>query len=414
MGFHAWPPTFPRRVAAAAVSERAGPNMRLPKSAETIAGQHPDGKRRWGRSRPVVAARTETCQRTGEPGKPSPDARDHGLGDRAARRQLARARTAIDPVLRAAVNSLAEPLDLMAGYHFGWCDEHGAETTGTQGKALRPALTFAAAAACGGTVESARHAAAAVELLHNFSLVHDDVMDTDPMRHGRPTVWRIWGETNATLLGDALQALALGVLSDGVPDEVCGEAVIRLARATLTLCRGQYEDCAFETRATVTQDEYLNMAAGKTGALLGCACALGALCAGADHAVVSALHTFGCQLGLVFQLVDDAIDIWGDPAVTGKPAHSDLIHRKQSFPVVCALASGTGAGRELARMYQSRQPMTPARAARAADLVEAAGGRQRTLVRAAAALDTALAALPPEPQAGDLVALAHLVAYRDR
>ncbi|WP_067821332.1 polyprenyl synthetase family protein [Nocardia inohanensis] len=327
---------------------------------------------------------------------------------------MAGARTAIEPVLRAAVNSLAEPLDRMASYHFGWCDEHGTAIEGKQGKALRPALTFAAAAACGEAGENAVYAAAAVELLHNFSLVHDDVMDTDPMRHGRPTVWRIWGETNATLLGDALQALALGVLSDGMPDEVCAEAVIRLARATVTLCRGQYEDCAFETRATVSVDEYLNMAAGKTGALLGCACALGALCAGADHRVVSAMHTFGNQLGLVFQLVDDAIDIWGDPAVTGKPAHSDLLHRKQSFPVVCALSSGTAPGRELARMYASRQPMTAARAAHAADLVEAAGGRQRTLVRAATALDAALGALPPEIDATDLTALAQLVANRDR
>ncbi|MFC9993965.1 polyprenyl synthetase family protein [Nocardia sp. NPDC127526] len=309
---------------------------------------------------------------------------------------------------------LAEPLDRMAGYHFGWCDTDGNEVSGVQGKALRPALTFAAATACGGATEQAVHAAAAVELLHNFSLVHDDVMDTDPMRHGRPTVWRIWGETNATLLGDALQALALGVLSDGVPEEVTSEAVIRLARATVTLCRGQYADCAFETRSTVSIDEYLTMAAGKTGALLACACALGALCAGADHRVVSAMHTFGAELGLVFQLIDDAIDIWGDPAVTGKPAHSDLIHRKQSFPVVCALASDTGPGRELARLYQARNPMTPSRAARAADLIEEAGGRHRTLRRAEAALRAALNALPPELAVGDLTALAQLVAHRDR
>ncbi|UFS98327.1 polyprenyl synthetase family protein [Nocardia huaxiensis] len=335
-------------------------------------------------------------------------------GERSARRQLTAARAAIEPVLRAAVGSLAEPLDRMASYHFGWCDAEGRPIQGVQGKALRPALTFAASAACGGTVPQSVHAAAAVELLHNFSLVHDDVMDTDPFRHGRPTIWRLWGETNATLVGDAMQALALGVLSDGAPEEVTAEAVIRLARATVMLCRGQYEDCAFETRSSVSVEEYLSMAAGKTGALLGCACALGALCAGADHAVVSAMHTFGTELGLVFQLVDDAIDIWGDPAVTGKPAHSDLIHRKQSFPVVCALASGTGAGRELARIYQARQPMTAARAARAADLIEEAGGRQRTVVRAASALRAAVDALPPGLAVGELTALAQLVAHRDR
>ncbi|MEC3956441.1 polyprenyl synthetase family protein [Nocardia sp. CDC153] len=309
---------------------------------------------------------------------------------------------------------MAEPLDLMAGYHFGWCDPEGVEVVGAQGKALRPALTFAAAIACGGGVEESVHAAAAVELLHNFSLVHDDVMDTDPFRHGRPTVWRVWGETNATLLGDALQALALAVLCDGAPEMVTSEAVIRLARATVTLCRGQYQDCAFETRPSVTVEEYLSMAAGKTGALLGCACALGALCAGADHRVVSAMHTFGTELGLVFQLVDDFIDIWGDPEITGKPAHSDLIHRKQSFPVVCALESETAAGRDLARLYQSRHPMTAARAARAADMIEEAGGRQHTLRRASAALDAAFAALPEELATDDLTALAQLIAHRDR
>ncbi|MFE3187704.1 polyprenyl synthetase family protein [Nocardia sp. NPDC059240] len=333
--------------------------------------------------------------------------------ERRARRRLTEARSAIEPVLRSAVGSLADPLDTMAGYHFGWCDPDGVEIAGVQGKALRPALTFAAATACGGDVTTAVYAAAAVELLHNFSLVHDDVMDTDPFRHGRPTVWRVWGETNATLLGDALQALALGVLCDGAPESVASEAVIRLSRATVTLCRGQYEDCAFETRPTVTVDEYLTMASGKTGALLGCACALGALCAGADHRVVSAMHTFGTELGLVFQLVDDFIDIWGDPEITGKPAHSDLIHRKQSFPVVCALESETAAGRDLARLYQSRHPMTAARAARAADMIEQAGGRQCTLHRASTALDAAFEALPDEGVATDLAALAQLVAHRD-
>ncbi|WP_433560617.1 polyprenyl synthetase family protein [Nocardia sp. CA-151230] len=386
--------------------------MRASKPIRFTVGQHSEGKGRWGLSRPASAAlagHDETCAHAPESISRPLDA---GTGRRAHRR-LCEARAAIDPVLRSAVGALAEPLDVMAGYHFGWCDPEGTIVTGAQGKALRPALTFAAAAACGGAVEQSVHAAAAVELLHNFSLVHDDVMDTDPFRHGRPTVWSIWGETNATILGDALQAAALGVLCDGAPETVTAEAVIRLAEATVMLCRGQYADCAFETRPTVSIAEYLAMATGKTGALLGCACALGALCAGADHRVVSAMHTFGIEIGFVFQLVDDFIDIWGDPEVTGKPAHSDLIHRKQSFPVVCALESGTAAGHELARLYRSRHPMTAARAARAADLIEQAGGRQRTLRRASAALDAAFAALPGDLASDDLAALAQLMAYRD-
>ncbi|MEU6584917.1 polyprenyl synthetase family protein [Nocardia sp. NPDC046763] len=387
--------------------------MRASKPIRFTVGQHAEGKRRWGLSRPaaaVLAGHDETCARA-----PESISRPLDAGtERRAHGRLSEARVAIEPVLRSAVGALAEPLNVMAGYHFGWCDPEGRTASGAQGKALRPALAFAAAAACGGDVEASVHAAAAVELLHNFSLVHDDVMDTDAFRHGRPTVWRIWGETNATLLGDALQAVALGVLCDGAPETVTAEAVIRLTEAMVALCRGQYADCAFETWRTVSGDEYLAMAAGKTGALLGCACALGALCAGADHRVVSAMHTFGIEIGLVFQLVDDFIDIWGDPDVTGKPAYSDLIHRKQSFPVVCALESGTAAGRELARLYHARHPMTAARAARAADLIEQAGGRQHTLRRADAALDVAFAALPGDLASDDLTALARLMAHRDR
>ncbi|MFI6869484.1 polyprenyl synthetase family protein [Nocardia sp. NPDC050406] len=388
--------------------------MRASNSIKHLVGQRLQTNRRPVSARPVGAATGIEHTRPSETAYRGPGERATAIGEHSVRRQLAEARGAIEPVLRAAVDSLTDPLDRMAGYHFGWCDPSGTPTSGVQGKALRPALTFAAATACGGDTARTVHAAAAVELLHNFSLVHDDVMDADDTRHGRATVWRIWGETNATLLGDALQALALGVLSDGVPEHVTAQAVIRLARTTVALCQGQYQDCAFETRRTVTEDEYLAMAAGKTGALLGCSCALGALCAGAEHRVVSAMHTFGRELGVVFQLVDDAMDIWGDPAVTGKPAHSDLLHRKQSYPVVSALASDTAAGRELARIYQARQPMTPERAARAADLVEEAGGRQRTAHRAAISMRNAVDALPRELASGDLLALAHLVAHRNR
>ena len=336
-------------------------------------------------------------------------------GSREAGALLTDARTAIAPVLRAAVTTLGHPLDRMAGYHFGWCDAEGRLQAGAHGKGLRPALTLAAAAACGGSAADAVHAATAVELLHNFSLVHDDVMDADPVRHGRPTVWRIWGSTNATLLGDALQALAFAVLSDGgVPEHAGAAAVIRLARTAATLCHGQYQDCDFETRPDVSIEDYLSMAAGKTAVLLGCSCALGGLCAGADSRTVAAFNTFGRNLGVAFQLVDDAIDIWGDPTVTGKPGLSDLRARKRSFPVVCALTSDTAAGRELARMYRDPQPMSAAAAARAAELVAAAGGRELTRERADRALEAALDGLPPGPARGDLETLAHVVVKRNR
>ncbi|WP_227982348.1 polyprenyl synthetase family protein [Nocardia spumae] len=364
---------------------------------------------------PEPAAERKDCAAAPESARRRRGATDAPPGKRAAGTLLADARTAIAPVLRAAVATLGHPLDRMAGYHFGWCDADGNLRAGAHGKGLRPALTLAAAAACGASPADAVHAGAAVELLHNFSLVHDDVMDADPLRHGRPTVWRIWGSTNATLLGDALQALAFAVLSDGgVPESAGAPAVIRLARTTATLCHGQYQDCDFETRPDVTVEDYLSMAAGKTAVLLGCSCALGALCAGADSRTVAVLNTFGRNLGLAFQLVDDAIDIWGDPVVTGKPRHSDLRARKRSFPIVCALTSGTPAGAELARMYRDPRPMSDADAVRAAELVDEAGGRQRTQRRADQALRAALTCLPAGLVVDDLVTLAHVVVQRNR
>ena len=340
---------------------------------------------------------------------------DTPAGARDAGELLADARTAITPVLRAAVATLGHPLNRMAGYHLGWCDAEGNLRAGAHGKGLRPALTLAAASAGGGSVADTVHAGAAVELLHNFSLVHDDVMDADPLRHGRPTVWRVWGPTNATLLGDALQALAFAVLSDGgVPEHAGAAATIRLARTTATLCHGQYQDCDFETRPDVSVEDYLSMAAGKTAVLLGCSCALGGLCAGADSRTVAALNTFGRNLGLAFQLVDDAIDIWGDPVVTGKPRYSDLRAHKRSFPIVCALSSGTPAGDELARMYRDPDPMSEADAVRAAELVAVAGGRDRTQQRADQALRAALTSLPAGLAADDLTTLAHVVVQRNR
>lgn len=336
------------------------------------------------------------------------------VGEQSAATLLGHARDMIDPILHAAVESLPHPLDLMAGYHFGWTDADGAPTLVETGKGLRPALTFGAATACHADPEAAAHAAAAVELVHNFSLVHDDLMDADPIRHGRPTVWHLWGATNATLLGDGLQALAVGILADGVPDAVVGEAVARLARAMITLCGGQTHDCAFETRSSVTVGEYLSMAAGKTGALFGCACALGALCAGSDPFVVARMNTFGRELGVAFQLIDDVIGIWGDPQTTGKPVGSDLVRRKQSFPVIWALTSDTAAAKQLSALYRGRGPMTASDVAAAKRFIEKARSLERTLEFADERMAAALTALPPEAAVNDLEVLAHFVAQRNR
>ena len=327
---------------------------------------------------------------------------------------LVQVRALYGPVLRESVDSLPDPLRLMAGYHFGWWDTGGSPTTGSTGKAVRAGLTLSAAAACGGAPADAVPAAVAVELMHNFTLVHDDVMDADPLRRGRPSIWRVWGATNAILLGDALHALATRALSTGLPPARAAVAVARLASAAVEVCQGQYDDCAFETRESVGMDEYLAMAGGKTAALMGCACALGALCAGADEATVSGMDTVGRELGMAFQFIDDVIGIWGDPAITGKLAGNDLARRKHSLPVLAALDSGTETATELAGLYRPDRPMTETDITRATELVETAGGKQLAVAHAERRIRAALDALPDQQAAADLTTLADLITHRDR
>ncbi|MCX4669866.1 family 2 encapsulin nanocompartment cargo protein polyprenyl transferase [Streptomyces sp. NBC_01381] len=328
---------------------------------------------------------------------------------------LASARLCVDPELRRAIDSLPGSMRRVALYHFGWEHADGTPAAGHAGKAIRPALVLAAVRALGGEPAMAVRAAAAVELTHNFTLLHDDVMDHDTTRRHRPTAWTVFGEADAILAGDAMQALAQRLLAED-PHPAASAAAARLASCVVELCAGQHADCALERRGPdeVTLDECLAMAEAKTGALLGCACALGALYAGAGRAEVDALDGFGRQAGLAFQLIDDVIGIWGDPGRTGKPAGADLAARKKSLPVVAALASGAPAAAELAELYL-RQPRDgdPDRMARA---VEAAGGRDWALLHAADRMSRAInqlaGAVPVPEAAGGLLALAEFVTRR--
>ncbi|MFJ4599693.1 family 2 encapsulin nanocompartment cargo protein polyprenyl transferase [Streptomyces griseoluteus] len=333
---------------------------------------------------------------------------------------LERTRDVVDPELRSAVESLPVQLRRIALYHFGWSHADGTPAAGNAGKAIRPALVLAAASALGGAEARAAavRAAAAVELVHNFTLMHDDVMDRDTTRRHRPTAWTAFGVPDAILAGDALQALAVRLLAAD-PHPAAGRAAARLAECVIELCAGQQTDTALEQRAPgeVALGEVLAMAEAKTGALLGCACALGALYAGAEDEVVAALDTFGRQAGLAFQLIDDVIGIWGDPSRTGKPAGADLAVRKKSLPVVAALTSGTPAGAELAALYA--RPHTAgdgAEIARATVAVEQAGGRDwaqaEAADRMARAVQELARAVPAPEAAGGLLALAEFVTRR--
>ncbi|SDQ17380.1 family 2 encapsulin nanocompartment cargo protein polyprenyl transferase [Actinopolyspora saharensis] len=344
----------------------------------------------------------------------SPDVLPHDVPVQEAYRALDLARGRVDPALRSALDTLPEDMRHIARYQFGWIDEHGNSSDGSGGKALRPALALLAAEAVGGTVEEALPAAVAVELVHNFSLLHDDVIDTDATRRHRPTAWTVFGASAAILAGDALLSLASEVLADsGNSAALPG---LRLLNSTVQeLIQGQVTDLAFEQRSDVDVAECQRMAEAKTAALLASSCELGALFAGADEQRSGHLRRFGHDLGLAFQHVDDLLGIWGDPAVTGKSAYSDLHARKKTLPVVFALNSGSSAGQRLAEHYH-QPPTSESDLTGTAELVDAAGGREWSHARTDQLLAQALEQLEAAgltARTHELTALAHLVTRRD-
>jgi geranylgeranyl diphosphate synthase type I len=313
---------------------------------------------------------------------------------------LARARLACAPAMEAAIARLTRDVRLSASYHLGWTDAVGAPLSAPGGKGVRPALALLSAEAAWAPSEVGVPGGVAVELVHNYSLIHDDIIDGDTERHHRPTVWSVFGVGPAIIAGDALENLAHQVLLEASPTTGAA-ASAALAAATAEMITGQADDIAFEKRRDVGVDECTAMSEAKTGALLGAAASIGAVLAGAPPATVGALRDYGRHLGLAFQAVDDLLGIWGDPARTGKPAGNDLRSRKKSLPVVAALAAGGDEADELRRLLlgdpdepvEALAPLDPDDVERAAFLVDACGGREWTALRAKAHLDAALGAL---------------------
>jgi geranylgeranyl diphosphate synthase type I len=230
----------------------------------------------------------------------------------------------------------------MMHYHLGWTDESFQATPSQAGgKRLRPLFCLLACQAVGGEPQQALPAAAAVELIHNFSLLHDDIEDNSPTRRHRTTVWKIWGEPQAINAGDgmfALAHLALQRLSEkGLPNDRVLAACRVFDQTCLALCEGQYLDMSFEDRLDVDVDQYLAMIHRKTAALLSCSTQLGALLGSGDVGLATHYARFGENLGMAFQIEDDILGIWGEEKVTGKPQAGDIRQRKKSLPIVYAL-----------------------------------------------------------------------------
>lgn len=324
----------------------------------------------------------------------------------------------IQPSLRSALDRLDPGVRHLCGYHLGFWDERG-EPDRPRGKGVRGVLALASAQAAGAPVEVGLPAAAAVELVHNFSLLHDDLMDGDRTRRHRPTVWAVFGSGQAILAGDALLGLADEVLAEAeAPSANRSWAIRCLAASTRRLIAGQLADLAFESRRDVTLNECLQMAADKTAALLSCAASIGAVLADAPADLALRLAQFGEHLGVAYQLIDDVLGIWGSPETTGKPVLSDLRAKKKSLPVVAALTSPTAAGERLAALYLTDAQLTEAQLAEAADLVQQAGGRAWAESTADAELASALELIRsdqiPSDVAEDLRRLAIRLSGRDR
>jgi geranylgeranyl diphosphate synthase, type I len=265
----------------------------------------------------------------------------------------------------------------MLNYHLGFADATGTPVQALSGKRIRPVLTLLACAACGGDPRHALPAAAAVELLHNFSLIHDDIEDRDEMRRGRPTLWKLWGEAQAINSGDGMFAMAHQALEHSTGRGVDPARVLHALRTfdetALALTGGQHLDLSFEERTDVTADQYMAMIAGKTAALTRAACEIGAIIAGAPHERAAALADFGHWLGIAFQLQDDVLGIWGDPALTGKQ-DSDLSHGKKTLPVLYAAERDP----RIREKYLERTHAGEADVDVVRSLIEACGAREFT------------------------------------
>jgi len=255
----------------------------------------------------------------------------------------------IDEALRAELVGLKPDIYDIHRYYMGWQEIDGSDSNSTGGKRMRPTLAMLAADAVGGDLDRATPIAVALEYVHNFSLIHDDLEDMDRMRHHRPTVWAVWGEPTAIVSGNAMlkiaDAAAWKLRDVGVEEAVAIEAEAELTSHYLKMMEGQYLDISFETEESVSVEQYLDMIERKTGALIEASIYLGSLVgprSGPDRQKALALKAIGYDLGRIFQIRDDVLGVWGG-VETGKPVGADIKRKKKALPAVHVLSTSTGA-----------------------------------------------------------------------
>jgi geranylgeranyl diphosphate synthase type I len=324
--------------------------------------------------------------------------------------------TAIDEALHQALEQAnigsSYQLHEILAYHMGWQGNHSRSEI--QGKRFRPMLVLLSCSAAGGDWHNALPAAAAVELVHNFSLIHDDIEDNSPIRRGRPSVWKKWGIPQAINAGDAMFTLAHLQsirLANKISQSVAIKAVELLQQACLHLTQGQYLDLAFEKRDDVTIDDYWSMVDGKTAALISAAAELGALSALCDEPTCQVYRNFGRLLGKAFQVQDDYLGIWGNTSLTGKSNQSDLLTRKKTLPVLYALSIDGKFSQQWKREPEPHEDIDGL-----ARMLELEGAREFTLAEGDELISQAIAVLAEAHPTGlgtdDLLQMAHGLSSR--
>lgn len=312
----------------------------------------------------------------------------------------------IEAELRSIIGPRTSPFYQMMRYHLGWIDEFGSPQEGAVGKLLRPTLCLLACEAVGGRWMAALPVAAALELIHNFSLIHDDIEDRSPLRRHRRTVWQVWGEPQAINAGDGMYALSrlalLKLEGSGLAPEKMLRVIRLLDEACLKLCEGQYLDLCYEDRLDIGVDDYLEMVGGKTAALIGCSLKIGALLGTDDEPVIEGLGRFGWRLGLAFQIRDDVLGIWGREQATGKST-SDIWEKKKSLPVVYGLGVASGQDREELLGIYRKKAIEKGDVAKVLEILDRLGAHDYTQGMAKRCYGEALAeleatGLPPQAQ----------------
>ena len=262
----------------------------------------------------------------------------------------------------------------------GLADVDGKSLPGITGKTLRPVLCLYACEATGSDYQLALPSAAALEFIHNFSLIHDDIQDRDEFRHHKPTLWKLWGDAKAIVAGNSLRTIADSSVIDMESDRGNSKEAVMVAglltEAYLEMIEGQYLDMAYETQKVISLQGNLTMISRKTGALIRCAMNIGAAIGTSDRKTVASFRECGQSLGYVFQIRDDILGVWGSENNTGKPVGADIKRKKKSLPVVYTMTKASGqAKKTMARQYMQND-MTEDDVAEVLEIMEDVGVRE--------------------------------------